>query len=65
MLEYAKKTLESLIQSGAFDTLYDNRAELLMGMEDILAYAHRKQEEARLTRNLAEQEEVGTSRTKT
>jgi DNA polymerase-3 subunit alpha len=43
-----KKTLESLIQSGAFDTLNDNRAELLMGIEDILAYAHRKQEEARL-----------------
>lgn len=43
-----KKTLESLIQSGAFDTLNDHRAELLMGIEDILAYAHRKQEEARL-----------------
>ena len=43
-----KKTLESLIQAGAFDDLNDNRAELLMGLEDIVAYAHRKQEEARL-----------------
>ena len=43
-----KKTLESLIQAGAFDDLNDNRAELLMGLEDIVAYAHRKQEEERL-----------------
>lgn len=43
-----KKTLESLIQAGAFDDLNDNRAELLMGLEDIVAYAQRKQEEARL-----------------
>lgn len=43
-----RRTLESLIQAGAFDVLNDHRAELLMGVEDILAYASRKQEEARL-----------------
>ncbi len=43
-----RRTLESLIQAGAFDELDDNRAQLLMGVEDILAYATRKQEEARL-----------------
>ena len=43
-----RRTLESLIQAGAFDVLSDNRAQLIMGVEDILAYASRKQEEARL-----------------
>jgi DNA polymerase-3 subunit alpha len=43
-----RRTLESLIQAGAFDELNDNRAELLMGVEDILSYASRKQEEQRL-----------------
>lgn len=43
-----RRTLESLIQAGAFDELNDNRAELLLGVEDILAFASRKQEEARL-----------------
>ena len=43
-----RRTLESLIQAGAFDELDDNRAQLLMGVEDILSYANRKQEEQRL-----------------
>lgn len=43
-----RRTLESLIQAGAFDDLDDNRAKLLFGVEDILAFAQRKQEEQRL-----------------
>lgn len=43
-----KRTLESLIAAGAFDELDDNRAELMAGVEDIIAYAVRKQEEKRL-----------------
>ena len=43
-----RRTLESLIQAGAFDSLYDNRAQLLQGVDDILSYANRKQEEKRL-----------------
>ncbi|MFV1884599.1 MAG: DNA polymerase III subunit alpha [Balneola sp.] len=43
-----RRTLESLIQAGAFDELNDNRAQLLFGVEDILAFASRKQEEQRL-----------------
>src|SRR5690625_2327404 len=43
-----KKTIESLAQAGAFDTLHDNRAQLLASIEDVLNYASRKQEERRL-----------------
>lgn len=43
-----RRTLESLIIAGAFDELDSNRAQLLMGVEDILAYASRKQEELRM-----------------
>ncbi|WP_428234900.1 DNA polymerase III subunit alpha [Gracilimonas sp.] len=43
-----RKTLESLIIAGAFDTLNPNRAQLHHSLEDILAYAVRKQEEIRL-----------------
>jgi DNA polymerase-3 subunit alpha len=43
-----RKTLESLIIAGAFDTLNDNRAQLHHSLEDILSYAVRKQEEIRL-----------------
>ncbi|MEX2362076.1 MAG: OB-fold nucleic acid binding domain-containing protein, partial [Balneolaceae bacterium] len=43
-----RRTLESLILAGAFDTLNDNRAQLLDSVEDILSYAARKQEEIRL-----------------
>jgi len=43
-----RRTLESLIQAGAFDDLDDNRAKLLFGVEDILSFASRKQEEQRL-----------------
>ncbi|MEX0769167.1 MAG: DNA polymerase III subunit alpha [Balneolaceae bacterium] len=43
-----RRTIESLIQAGAFDTLHHNRASLLESIEDILSYASRKQEEERL-----------------
>lgn len=43
-----RRTLESLIQAGAFDTLNPNRAQLVESVEDILSYAARKQEEIRL-----------------
>lgn len=43
-----RKTLESLIVSGAFETVNPNRAQLLESVDDILSYASRKQEEARL-----------------
>ncbi len=43
-----RRTLESLISAGAFDELDDNRAQLLAGVEDILSYANRKQEEKRM-----------------
>ncbi len=43
-----RRTLESLIQAGAFDELDSNRAQLLFGIDDILTYASRKQEEQRL-----------------
>ena len=43
-----RRTLESLIQAGAFDSVYDNRAQLLHGIEDILSYANRKQEEEKI-----------------
>lgn len=43
-----KKTMESLAQAGAFDTLHENRAQLLASIEDVLSYASRKQEEERL-----------------
>ncbi|MEX2463703.1 MAG: DNA polymerase III subunit alpha [Balneolaceae bacterium] len=43
-----KKTIESLAQAGAFETLHQNRAQLLASIEDVLSYASRKQEEERL-----------------
>ena len=44
----SKKTIESLAQAGAFDTLHNNRAQLLASIDDVLSYASRKQEEERL-----------------
>jgi DNA polymerase-3 subunit alpha len=43
-----RRTIESLIQAGAFDELHQNRAQLLESIEDILSYASRRQEENRL-----------------
>jgi len=43
-----KKTIESLAQAGAFDTLHQNRAQLLASIEDVISYAARRQEEERL-----------------
>lgn len=40
-----KKTLESLIQAGAFDTLHSNRKQLMESLEDAVSYAQRKQHE--------------------
>ena len=44
-----RRTLESLIAAGAFDELDENRAQLMLGVEDILQYGARKQEEERLS----------------
>jgi len=43
-----RRVMESLIQAGAFDELCGNRAQLMASLDDILSYASRKQEEARL-----------------
>jgi len=43
-----RKTLESLIQAGAFDNLHHNRAQLIESLDDVHNYAVRKQEEERL-----------------
>ena len=43
-----RRMLESLIQAGAFDTLHDNRAQLIASLDDILSYGFQKQEEKRL-----------------
>lgn len=40
-----KKTLESLIQSGAFDSLHPNRNQLMQSLDDVVSYAQRKQQE--------------------
>lgn len=40
-----KKTMESLIQAGAFDSVYPNRNQLLESLDDAVQYAVRKQEE--------------------
>jgi DNA polymerase-3 subunit alpha len=42
-----RRMVESLIQAGAFDTLHDNRAQLLASMDEIMAYGSQKQEEKR------------------
>ncbi len=43
-----RKTIESLAQAGAFDTLHQNRAQLMASIDDVINYASRKQEEERL-----------------
>jgi DNA polymerase-3 subunit alpha len=43
-----RRTIESLVQAGAFDTLHENRAQLLASVEDVISYASRKQEEERM-----------------
>ena len=43
-----RKTMESLIQAGAFDQLHPNRARLMASLDDVLNYAVRKQEEERM-----------------
>lgn len=40
-----RKTLESLIQAGAFDELHPNRSQLMASIDRIHSYAVRKQEE--------------------
>lgn len=40
-----KKTIESLIQAGAFDSLNPNRFQLMESLEDVANYAVRKQQE--------------------
>lgn len=43
-----RKTLESLISAGAFDTLHPNRAQLLSGLDDILQYGQKLKQEKEL-----------------
>lgn len=40
-----KKTIESLIQAGAFDSINPNRHQLMESLEDVATYAVRKQQE--------------------
>ena len=40
-----KKTIESLIQAGAFDSLHPNRNQLMVSLDDIMQYGQRKQQE--------------------
>lgn len=40
-----KKTIECLIQAGAFDTMHPNRHQLLESLDDIVSYGARKQQE--------------------
>ncbi|MCC5926092.1 MAG: DNA polymerase III subunit alpha [Bacteroidetes bacterium] len=40
-----KKTIESLIQAGAFDSLHPNRNQLMLSLDDIVMYGQRKQQE--------------------
>ncbi|MEP3264778.1 MAG: DNA polymerase III subunit alpha [Hyphomicrobiales bacterium] len=46
-----KRTLENLISAGAFDSLVSNRAQVLDALEQIVALAHRRQEEKRSGQN--------------
>ncbi|MEX0906492.1 MAG: DNA polymerase III subunit alpha [Balneolaceae bacterium] len=43
-----RRTMESLAQAGAFDSMHQNRAQLLASIEDVLSYATRRQEEERM-----------------
>jgi DNA polymerase-3 subunit alpha len=43
-----RKTMESLAQAGAFDSMHQNRAQLVASIDDVINYASRKQEEERL-----------------
>jgi DNA polymerase-3 subunit alpha len=40
-----RKTIESLIQAGAFDELHPNRNQLMESLDDIMLYGQRKQQE--------------------
>jgi DNA polymerase-3 subunit alpha len=40
-----RKTLESLIQAGAFDSMHPNRAQLIESLDDVINYAARLQHE--------------------
>jgi DNA polymerase-3 subunit alpha len=55
-----RRTIESLAQAGAFDSLHNNRAQLLASIEDVLSYASRKQEEDRLNQGSLFGGEAGT-----
>ena len=41
----SKKTIESLVQAGAFDTIQPNRNQLMESLDDVVGYAVRKQQE--------------------
>lgn len=40
-----RKTLESLIEAGAFDSIHPNRAQLIASLDDAIQYAVRKQQD--------------------
>jgi DNA polymerase-3 subunit alpha len=43
-----RKTLESLIEAGAFDSIYTNRAQLIESLDDAIQYGAKKQEEEKM-----------------
>jgi len=43
-----RKTLESLIEAGAFDTIHTNRAQLIESLDDAVQYGAKKQQEAEM-----------------
>ena len=43
-----RRTYESLIKAGAFDTIYKNRSQLFASLDTVIGYGARKQEEERL-----------------
>ncbi|HKJ44506.1 MAG TPA: DNA polymerase III subunit alpha, partial [Balneolales bacterium] len=43
-----RKTIESLIEAGAFDSIYTNRAQLIESLDDAIQYGAKKQEEEKM-----------------
>ncbi len=43
-----RKTIESLITAGAFDSIHSNRAQLMESLDDALQYGQRKQQDEQL-----------------
>ena len=56
--ELKKRSLESLIKAGALDTLHKNRKELLLNIENLLAFSTKKSERNIVQFSLFQEEEV-------